>query len=102
MFQGEHRSDILWVSSGIVATPIFKIDVPSSGQCVGFRPEFPRMEMNNKVEARKVFQPSCLMTREDIGCGEVLEVLVVGNNIDWGTGTLNIVLPSLEGFIYRE
>ena len=36
--------------------------------------------------------------REDFGGGKVLEVLVVGNDIDWHTGTLEIVLPTCEGF----
>ena len=60
------------------------------------------MERNDKVEAGKVFQPSCLTTCEDLGHGEVLEVPVVGNDIDWGTRTLKIVPPSFEGFIYRK
>ena len=96
------RSEVLWVGSGIVTTPLFKIDVPSSSQHIGFCPEFPRMEMNDKIEARKVFQPSCFMMREDLGHGEVLEVLVVSNNIDWGAGTLKIVSPSFEGFVSRK
>ena len=35
---------------------------------------------------------------EDFGSGKVLKVLMVGNNIDWCTGTLEIVSPMGEGF----
>jgi len=58
--------------------------------------------MNDNVEARKIFQPSCLTMHEDLGCGEVLEVLVVSNDIDWGARTLEIVSQLFKGFIYHE
>ena len=40
--------------------------------------------------------------REDLCRGEILEVPVVSDNIDWGAGTLEIVPPSFEGFVYRN
>ena len=35
---------------------------------------------------------------EDLGGGKVLEVPVVGDDMDWHTGTLEIVSPTCEGF----
>src|SRR5882724_1110424 len=58
---------VLWIDTGIVAIPLFKIDVPSSSECVGFGAEFSRMEMDDEVESRKGFGPSCLPTCEDFG-----------------------------------
>ena len=60
------------------------------------------MEADDKVESRKVFRPSCLVTHEDLGCGKVLEVPVVGNYINGCTRTLEIMLPLGEGFKYCE
>ena len=93
---------VLWVDSGIVTIPLFRVDVTSSSKSIRFRSKFPRMETYNKVEGGKEFRPTCLSTCEDFGSGKVLKVLVVGNNIDWCTGTLKIVLPMGEGFNNRE
>jgi len=40
LLRSEYRAIILWIDTGIVAIPLFKIDVPSSSKCVGFGSEF--------------------------------------------------------------
>jgi len=55
------------VDTGIVTIPLFKIDIPSSGECIGFGSEFSGMETDYKVETRKVFRPMYLSTHEDFG-----------------------------------
>ena len=102
MLGSEYRAKVLRVGSGIVAIPLFKIDVPLSSQCVGFGPELPRMEANDEVEPGKVFRPPCLTMREDLGCRKVLKVLVISDDINGCTRTLEIMLPSGEGFKYRK
>ena len=57
------------------------------------------MEMDDEVESRKVFRPTCLSMREDFGCGEVLEIPVIGDHIDGVAGTFEIVLPLFECFV---
>ena len=90
---------VLRIDSGIVAIPLFKIDIPSSSKSVGFGSEFSRMEMDDEVESRKVFRPTCLSMCEDFGCGEVLEILGISDHIDGVAGTFEIVSPSFECFI---
>ena len=97
--RGEHGSVVLRIDSGIVAIPLFKIDVPSSSKSVRLGSEFSRTEMDDEVEHGKVFGPTCLSTREDSGCGEVLEIPVIGDHVDGVAGTFEVVSPSLECFI---
>ena len=59
---------VLWVNTGIVAIPLFKIDVPSSSECIGFGTKFSRPKTDDQVEGRKVFGPLCLPMHEDFGC----------------------------------
>ena len=87
------------VDSGIVAIPLFKIDVPSSSQSVRFGTEFARPKTNNKVEGRKVLGPLSLSTCEDFSCGEVLKVTVISNDVNSRTGTFEVMSPSLKGFV---
>ena len=94
----EHRLVVLWVDSGIVTIPLFRIDVPLSSKCIGFHAKFSGTDMYNEVEGRKKFQPMCQLTCEDSGGGKVLKVPVVSNNIDWCTRTLEIMSPTCEGF----
>ena len=93
---------VLRIDSGIVAIPLFRIDVPSSSKSVRFGSEFSGMETDDKIESRKVFGPTCLSMREDFSCGEVLEIPVIGDHIDGVAGTFEIVSPSFECFIDRK
>ena len=89
----------MWVDSGIVAIPLFKIDVPSSSQSIGLGTEFARPKTNNEVEGRKVLGPSSLSMREDFSRGEVLKVSVISDHINSHTGTFEVMSPSLEGIV---
>ena len=46
----EHWPKIVKVNSCITPFPLFRVDVPSSSQCVQFGSEFSRMETNHEVE----------------------------------------------------
>jgi len=63
----EYQAVVLWVDAGIVTIPLFKIDIPSSSECVGFGSKFSGMEMDNEIESGKIFRPTCLLTLEDFG-----------------------------------
>ena len=98
----EHRSVVLWVHSGVVAIPLFWVDVPSSSKSVRFGSQFSRMETYDEVEGGKKFRPTCLSMREDFGGSKVLKVPVVGDDVNRHTGTLKIVSPTCEGFNDRK
>ena len=59
--------EVLWIDTGIVTIPLFKIDVPLSSECIRFGSELSGMEADDEVESGKIFVPSCLSTREDFG-----------------------------------
>ena len=67
MLGSEYWVEVLWVDTGIVAIPLFKIDIPLSSKCVRFSAEFSGTETNDEVESSKVFRPSCLSTHEEFG-----------------------------------
>ena len=46
----EHWSKIVRVNSCITPFPLFRVDVPSSSQCVRFGSEFSGTETNHEVE----------------------------------------------------
>src|SRR5882672_1365533 len=58
--------------------------------------------MNQVVEPRQVFRPAHLPTRELLGGGEVLEVLVIGQYEDHMCRALQIVAPLPESLEYGE
>ena len=55
------------IDTGIVAIPLFTIDIPSYSKCIGFGAKFSGKELDHKVETREVFRPLCLPTHEDLG-----------------------------------
>ena len=94
---GKDRTTVLRIYSTVGVISLFRVDVPSSSQCVGFRAEPTGSEPNSQIELSKVFGPSRLSASEEFRGREILQVLVVGNNVDWGTGAFEIVMPSSEG-----
>jgi len=58
---------VLWIDPGIVAIPLFKVDIPSSSHCVGFGSKFSGTETDNEIESGNIFGPMCLSTHEDFG-----------------------------------
>ena len=67
MLRSENWAVVLWIDTGIVAIPLFMIDLPLSSECIVFGSKFSRVETDNEIESGKVFRPSCLLTHEDFG-----------------------------------
>ena len=67
MLGSEYRAEVLRIDTGIVAIPLFKIDVPLSSKCIGFGSEVSGTEADDEDETGKIFGPSCLSTCEDFG-----------------------------------
>jgi len=66
---------------------------------IGFGAHFPGVERDDHVELGKVFRAMCLPRGEDLGCREVLQVLMVGDNIDRCASSFEVVLPMFEGIV---
>src|SRR5882724_428472 len=92
------RAVVLWIDAGIVAIPLFKIDIPSSSECVGFGSKYSRMETDHQVETGKLFGPMCLSTREDFGHWKVFQIPMIGDHIDRKSRAFKVMLPSFESF----
>jgi len=82
LFLGEHGSEVVWVDPSIVPIPLFWVDIPASSEGIGFSSEASRVEADGKVELGEVLQPVGLMASQDLGAGEILQILVVGDHID--------------------
>ena len=92
----KHWTEVARINGGIVTISPFRVDIPSSSQRVRFGGQSPRMEMDNKIELGKVFRPTGLSSGKDLGCGEVLKVLMIHDHIDRSTRTFEVVSPDME------
>ena len=72
------------------------------GQRVGFRPKFAGSEADGEIEGREILGPASLTAREHLGGREVLQVLVVGDNVDTVLGAFEVVSPDFEALEYGE
>jgi len=96
LFSCEHQLEVLWIDSGEAPIPLFGVDIPASSQGVGLCTKFTRSETNDQVKRGEVFQPSGLPTGENLRGGEVLQVFVVGHDVNWKGRALQVVMPALE------
>ena len=92
----EHRSEIVRINSCIIPFPLFRIDIPSSSQCVRFGSEFSGTETNHKAELRKEFRPTGLPSRQNFGSRKIFEVLVVCDNVNWNWSSFKVMAPWSE------
>src|ERR1700731_711423 len=73
-----------------------------SSQHIRFHSEPTGAESDHEIELAKELRPPGLMPGEQADHGEVLEVLVVGNNIDQSFRTFEIMPPSGKRLKYSE
>ena len=82
MFLGEHWFEVVWIYVSVVPIPLFGVDVPMASEGIRLCSEASRVEADGKVELGEVLRPAGLTVGQDLGAGEVLQVLVVGDHID--------------------
>ena len=64
MLLHEYEVEIVQIYAGIVASSLFRVDIPSSCSCVGFGTQAARVETNGEVELTEKFQPVDLVMSE--------------------------------------
>ena len=97
MFLGEHWFEVVQIYASVVPIPLFWVDVPTASEGIRLCSEASRVEVDGKVELGEVLRPAGLMAGQDLGAGEVLQVLVVGDHINRGGRALKVMSPVLEG-----
>jgi len=58
--------------------------------------------MDDEVELGEIFRPACLAVVQEFGCGEIFEILVIGDDINGCRRTFKVVTPDSEGFVDSE
>ena len=81
----------------VVPIPLFWVNIPTASEGIRLCSEASRAEADGEVELGEVLRPAGLTAGQDLGAGEILQVLVVGDHIDRRGGTLKVVSPVLEG-----
>ena len=97
MFLGEHWFEVVRIYTSVVPIPLFWVDIPMANEGIGLCSEVSRVEVDGEVELREVLRPVGLTVGQDLGAGEVLQVLVVGDHIDRRGRALKVMSPVLEG-----
>ena len=85
------------VYTSIVPIPLLWVDISMVSEGIGLCSKASRAEVDGKVELGEVLRPAGLTAGQDLGAGEVFQVLVVGDHIDRRGRALKVVVPVLEG-----
>ena len=64
MFLHEHGLEVSRIYAGVITSPLFRIDVPSSSKSIGFGTEASGTESDNEVKLAEEFGPSDLSVGE--------------------------------------
>ena len=64
MFLYEHRLEVSWIYAGIIASSLFRVDIPLSSKGIGFGTETSGVESDDEVELTEESRPSDLAVGE--------------------------------------
>ena len=98
MFLHEHRSEVSQIYAGIIASPLFRIDVPLSSKSVRFGTEASGTKLDNEVELAEEFGPLDLSVCEQFSGRKILKIFMICYHIDWGWRSLKVMAPDFECF----
>ena len=98
MFLCEHGLDISWIYAGIITSPLFRVDIPSSSKSVGFGTEVSGTELDDEVELTEKFRPLDLVAGEQFSGRKILNIFMVCHHINWGQRSLKLMMPDFEHF----
>jgi len=98
----DYGAEIMRVDTSIVLIPLFGIDIPASSEGIRFHAKSSRTETDDHIELGEELRPAGLLAGQEFSGSKVLEVLVVGDNVDWSCGAFEVVSPSLEGLVDGE
>ena len=98
MFLCEHGSEVSWIYAGIIASPLFRVDVPLSSKSVRFGTKVSRMEADDGVELAEEFGPSDLVVGEQFNGRKILKIFMICYHVDWGQRSLKVMTSYFEHF----
>ena len=64
MFLHEHGLEVSRIYAGIITSPLFRVDIPSSSKSVKFGAEVSGTETDDEVELAEELRPSDLLVGE--------------------------------------
>ena len=99
LFLHKHWPEIVRVDASVVLIPLFGIDVPASSEGIRFHAKPTRVKADNHVELGEKLRPLGLLAGQEFSCCEVLEVLVVGNNVDQRCRAFQVMPPGPQGLM---
>ena len=97
------------VDYGIANIPLFRVDVPLFSKRIWFGAKMTKIELDDKIELRKIFRPLCLSSGQYLGCRKILKVFIIHNNVDsigqtvvttTSLRTTNSILSKLIGKVF--
>ena len=90
------------IDMSIVLISLFGVDIPASGEGIRLSSKVSRVEMNNEVELGEELQPAGLPPSQEFGGCKVLQVLVVGDDVNQSCGALKIMVPGPKNLMDSE
>ena len=79
------------IDASVVLTLLFRVDIPASSEGIRLSSKVFRVEVNNKVELGEELQLMDLLPSQEFGGCKVLQVLVVGDNVNQSCKAFKII-----------
>ena len=84
MFLHEHGSEVSQIYAGIITSPLFRVDIPSSSKSIGFGTKASGTEADDEVELAEEFGPLDLVVGEQFSGRKILKIFMICYHINQG------------------
>ena len=91
--------EVVQIDASIVLIPLFGVDIPASSEDIRLSSEASGAEANDEVELGEELRPADLSLSQEFGGYKVLQVLVVGDYVNWSCGAFKIVVPGPKSLV---
>ena len=81
MFLSKDWFEVVRVDCSIASIPPFRIDISLFSKSIQFG-TMTRIEPDDKVELREIFEPLCLPLGQHLDSRKILKVFMICNNVD--------------------
>ena len=90
------------IDTSVVLIPLFGVDIPASSEGIRLSSEASGAETNDEVELGEELRPAGLLPSQELSGCKVLQVLVVGDDVNQSYGAFKIVAPGPKSLVDSE
>ena len=78
----EHGLEVSWIYAGIIASSLFRVDIPLSSKSIGFGTKTSGVELDDEVELTEEFGSLDLVVGENFSGIKIFKIFMIHHHVN--------------------